>query len=189
MEDIYTKEEREAFGCPKPPPRAKKEPKPLRRTPLKNKGWNPPEKKKYVWENKKNYQIPRRSKRAVEKADRVALAKIQKLNDTPLFCESCGLTGTRLTPSHILPQSEYPELAGDIENIHWHCDYPCHDNCEKYHFWLMADGLQCLEYIWLNERENEGARKRRFWNAIQKHPQNYDLWQLSKYYDPEIHVI
>ena len=155
--------------APKPP---KREPKPktaIKRTAIV--------KKPYTF--KKSKPIRKTSAKQSEKQSAYKSAKIEKAETQPIECEACGAWGM-CTPSHLIPQGKNFELAAKVWNIHWHCQFPCHDRCESGHFWEMNDGLQILEILWRH-------RKERFWKFWHDHEQNQSLWQQSSMFDSEIH--
>lgn len=159
--------------APKPLPPPKKKPQPLKRTPLKR--------KPYTF--KKPKPIAKVSEKQATKLKAYKAAKLVKAENEMICCQACGNPNI-CTPSHLIPQGKSDLHRANVKNIHWHCQYPCHDNCESGRFWMMLDGLSILEFLW----QNEGVGRQRFWKFWHDHEENRDLWQMSSFYDSEIHI-
>ena len=168
---------------PKPSPRSKKQPKPLppfsaKRKALMDAGLFVPKERTPLKTSGK--PIKQVSAKQAGKVAAIRKAKEAKAEINPMECEACGAWGM-CTPSHIVPQGKSFELADKVWNIHWHCQYPCHDDCESGHFWKMKDGLKIMEILWQHRPE-------RFWKFYFDQPQNQAIWQMSSFFNPEITV-
>lgn len=108
---------------------------------------------------KKVYNIPRVSKKGArdEAAKQKAYDHLKKT--TEMVCSSCGTTHS-LTPSHILPQSQYGSFKADTRNILWDC-ITCHHKyehgtlaqCETLGNWKQRlDIIQLLSPIYFFRR-------------------------------------
>lgn len=171
-------------ACPKPMPCPKKAPKPLKRTPL----------------NRKPYQLKRtplpRPKKPIRKQTEnkarqkreVAQVVASMVETTPLVCKSCGRSDAPLDPSHLLPQDKCSVNAKNEKNIHFHCRYPCHDDCHNFRYYKMGDGMEIMCKLW--QMGEKGRAHLRI--GLARHDGlNMDLWKQSPFceeYEMEINT-
>lgn len=167
---------------PKPEPRQKKQPRPLRqisekrqkaidaglvqlkvRTPIKQS----------TTPIKQVSQKQAANLRAYEKG------KAAKYEADNRLCESCERSDRGISCSHLVARSHSFDMVADTNNHLRQC-FVCAGMVESGRFFQLQNGLKLLERLWSGLGEKG---KERFRYVLQQWPQNQDLWQFSAMVD------
>lgn len=159
--------------CPKPPPRQKATPKPIRKVSLKRQA----EIEAGLIQVKPATPIKQVSPKQAANLRKYEAGKREKYDGLQV-CTGCG-TNYGLTCSHLVSRSHSFELVAEPLNHECQC-HNCHALYEAGHLYQLKNGLKLLERLWGSLGE---AGKRRFHYVINQWPANQDLWQHSSMLD------
>lgn len=128
---------------PKPEPRAKKQPQPLKRTPIKVKPEVDSEAGKVKLKVVKPIRkfTPERHRLENEKHRMYA----REAETRQPYCKGCGTT-QNLSHSHRISQNDRTLIA-DARNVDYYCQDNCHPNYENGYLWRLDNGAEVLEYL------------------------------------------
>lgn len=176
----------EEIGYPKPAPRIKPEDT---RT-FQQKYGNPIDRSKYKFNLKRtplkqsSKPIRQQSAKQAKLLNSYEKGKVEKYENTPDVCESCGRNDLGISCSHIVPRSQSLALIDHPLN---HCKqcFVCHDLTESMHYYQLNNGLKLMELLWDNLG---GSGRQKFWKVFYAHDGlNQSMWTASRFYNPEIH--
>lgn len=85
--------------------------------------------------------------------------------------------------SHLVARSHSFDMVAEKDNHECQC-YNCADLTERGQYYHLKNGLALMERLWNGLGE---MGKQRFWYIWNQWPQNQSLWQMSSFYDSEIH--
>lgn len=151
----------DGYFYPKPEPRPKKQPKPLKRTPL----------------NTARKPIAQTSSKQRAKLAEYEQAKRQNYGqDEPCFC--CGRSDAGVTCSHLVARSHSFDLVAESLNFVPMC-HACHDKTECGRYFELRNGLKLMER--LTGLGEPGKLRLRY--ILNQWDENAELWAHSALFD------
>ncbi len=157
---------------PKPDPKPKKQRQPLKRTAIIRKTYT-----------LKKSPIKKVSTKQAKNLKKYEEGKREKYETQNPVCSGCGRCDVGISCSHLVGRSHSFELVSEVLNHEPQC-FNCADKTETGRFFELRNGLKLLERLWGALGEDG---KQRFWYIWNQWPQNQSLWQMSSFYDSEIH--
>lgn len=153
--------ETDGYFYPKPAPRPKKQPKPLKRTPL----------------NKARKPILQTSAKQRAKLAEYEQAKRENYSQQkPCFC--CGRMDRGVTCSHLVGRSHSFELVSEALNFIPQC-HECHRLTEQGRYFQLQNGLKLMERL----TGLGGAGLMRLRYILNQFDENTELWAHSALFE------
>lgn len=156
---------------PKPEPRPKKQPQPIRKISLKRQA----EIDSGLFQPKSPMPIKQVSAKQAANLRQYEKGKREKYQPDNRVCESCNRSDRGISCSHLVARSHSFDMVADNNNHVQQC-FVCAEKVETGRFFELRNGLKLLERLWSGLGE---MGKQRFRYVLNQWPQNQDLWQHS----------